>query len=332
MNESIGSKTEMADFSAGPCNPSGTFASAADPLHCLEQISNLPENGLGPSHPNANCAAVFPTVAPNYGQYHQLACAYAASLQFGQFVANGNADPSSGVGCVKKSSGRQTYTPDQKRRLEEMFQSSAYVSKAQRQHLADMTKLSDKQIKIWFQNRRMKRKKQETGVGQQTHHQGDEGASTSPSQQQSPMDSSSFVTVETNGVKSEPENGNGGGEQQGHHHLLQHGAPLMFKTDPRGMKVDTDHAQSSSSSVHPLGTVPQSPHGNCLPSSAAATPLTAMPFFNYYQYGGGNYGQHLSPYYPATMFGMNPAAAPPQTTAWTAMESGNGYISSRGQL
>uniref|UniRef100_A0A183C2G2 Homeobox domain-containing protein n=1 Tax=Globodera pallida TaxID=36090 RepID=A0A183C2G2_GLOPA len=251
MNDSVGSKTELSDFSSRPCNPSGAFASA-DPLHCLEQISNLPEN----------------------------------------------VDPSTGIGCVKKSSGRQTYTPDQKRRLEEMFQSSAYVSKAQRQHLADVTKLSDKQIKIWFQNRRMK----ETGVGQQSqHHHGDGGASTSPSQQQSPADSS-FMAVEANGVKSEPENGGcGGGEQ--HHHM--HGTPLVFKADPRGTKP---------------------PHGTCLPS-ATAPPLTAMPFFNYYQYGGTGYGQHLSSYYPTSMFGMNTAA---QTATWTGMEGGNGYI--RGQL
>uniref|UniRef100_A0A914HB90 Homeobox domain-containing protein n=1 Tax=Globodera rostochiensis TaxID=31243 RepID=A0A914HB90_GLORO len=320
MNDSVGSKTELSDFSSRPCNPSGAFASA-DPLHCLEQISNLPENGLGPNHHNPGSAAAFPTVAPNYGQYHQLACAYAASLQFGQFVANGNVDPSTGIGCVKKSSGRQTYTPDQKRRLEEMFQSSAYVSKAQRQHLADVTKLSDKQIKIWFQNRRMKRKKQETGVGQQSqHHQGDGGASTSPSQQQSPADSS-FMAVEANGVKSEPENGGcGGGEQ--HHHM--HGTPLVFKADPRGTKVDSEHPQQGPS-IHPLGTVPQ-PHGTCLPS-ATAPPLTAMPFFNYYQYGGTGYGQHLSSYYPTSMFGMNTAA---QTATWPGMEGGNGYI--RGQL
>ncbi|KAI3413627.1 hypothetical protein GPALN_011116 [Globodera pallida] len=326
MNDSVGSKTELSDFSSRPCNPSGAFASA-DPLHCLEQISNLPENGLGPNHHNPGSGRRLPDCRPKLWTIPSIGLVlmppvcnldslWPTEMQ-GKYV-----DPSTGIGCVKKSSGRQTYTPDQKRRLEEMFQSSAYVSKAQRQHLADVTKLSDKQIKIWFQNRRMKRKKQETGVGQQSqHHHGDGGASTSPSQQQSPADSS-FMAVEANGVKSEPENGGcGGGEQ--HHHM--HGTQLVFKADPRGTKVDSEHPQQGPS-IHPLGAVPQPPHGTCLPS-ATAPPLTAMPFFNYYQYGGTGYGQHLSSYYPTSMFGMNTAA---QTATWTGMEGGNGYI--RGQL
>jgi len=43
-----------------------------------------------------------------------------------------------------------------KRTLEEEFRANKYVSKLQRTQLVEKTGLSDKQIKIWFQNRRMK--------------------------------------------------------------------------------------------------------------------------------------------------------------------------------
>jgi hypothetical protein len=44
----------------------------------------------------------------------------------------------------------------QKRILEEWFRATKYVSKGQRKELEEKTRLDDKQIKIWFQNRRMK--------------------------------------------------------------------------------------------------------------------------------------------------------------------------------
>jgi hypothetical protein len=55
--------------------------------------------------------------------------------------------------------GRQTYHRNQTNFLEQTFRGMKYVTKKQRQELLHATGLNDRQIKIWFQNRRMKEKK-----------------------------------------------------------------------------------------------------------------------------------------------------------------------------
>uniref|UniRef100_A0A914LBZ0 Homeobox domain-containing protein n=1 Tax=Meloidogyne incognita TaxID=6306 RepID=A0A914LBZ0_MELIC len=102
----------------------------------------------------------------------------------------------------KKAGGRQTYNPEQKRTLEEEFRANKYVSKLQRTQLVEKTGLSDKQIKIWFQNRRMKRKKQEQGImcGELTQE-------SSPHEGDSSSENIHRFGAMT--VKSEPENGVG---------------------------------------------------------------------------------------------------------------------------
>ncbi|CAO4371465.1 unnamed protein product [Caenorhabditis nigoni] len=66
--------------------------------------------------------------------------------------------------------GRQTYQRFQTSVLEAKFQQSSYVSKKQREELRLQTQLTDRQIKIWFQNRRMKAKKEKQRVDDHTEH------------------------------------------------------------------------------------------------------------------------------------------------------------------
>lgn len=52
-----------------------------------------------------------------------------------------------------------TYSRQQTSILESMFHKNPYVNKKQREELQKIIGLTDRQIKIWFQNRRMKAKK-----------------------------------------------------------------------------------------------------------------------------------------------------------------------------
>lgn len=62
--------------------------------------------------------------------------------------------------------GRQTYHRSQTNYLENTFRGMKYVTKKQRQELLLATGLNDRQIKIWFQNRRMKEKKEKQRAGE----------------------------------------------------------------------------------------------------------------------------------------------------------------------
>lgn len=54
---------------------------------------------------------------------------------------------------------RQTYSKYQTAVLETVFQTSKYIVRSKRQQMSAELNLTERQIKIWFQNRRMKEKK-----------------------------------------------------------------------------------------------------------------------------------------------------------------------------
>ena len=66
-------------------------------------------------------------------------------------------------GCLKQRRRRTAFTSQQLLELEREFQTKKYLTVEERSQIASGLKLSDVQVKIWFQNRRAKWKRVRTG-------------------------------------------------------------------------------------------------------------------------------------------------------------------------
>ncbi|XP_025895741.1 NK1 transcription factor-related protein 2 [Nothoprocta perdicaria] len=69
-----------------------------------------------------------------------------------------------GPGCSKRRRARTAFTYEQLVALESKFRATRYLSVCERLNLALSLSLTETQVKIWFQNRRTKWKKQHPGA------------------------------------------------------------------------------------------------------------------------------------------------------------------------
>ncbi|CAD5215084.1 unnamed protein product [Bursaphelenchus okinawaensis] len=175
-NTASTSTTVPRTTSSSDSTPNLSLLGVTDPNDHLQQLKQMTQGvGLMKVEADANGSTTNPMVASNFSQdlytygwpYYQQFATPMGQAGFSAWTPHGYpGTPWQNYAQSKK--GRQTYQRYQTTILESKFQQNSYVSKKQREELRNQTGLSDRQIKIWFQNRRMKAKKEKHRVDEQT--------------------------------------------------------------------------------------------------------------------------------------------------------------------
>lgn len=107
-----------------------------------------------------------------------------------------------GVGKRKKSWTRAVFSNLQRKGLEKRFQMQKYITKPDRRQLAASLGLTDAQVKVWFQNRRMKWRHQESKERREQERQAHANAASSSSNPTGALSGPDLRTSPTTGAES----------------------------------------------------------------------------------------------------------------------------------